>query len=153
MIVFRNEIERIVDLLTGGPEFCHESVQMANIKLDQVTDAVVFAPSLGVGTITASGSGIRPKMKIMVEFLQLSDFEADLTTNQDIIDGMYDMAMEFIERLRQSTVFEGEPGKAVSEFQCAYIYERFDANFAGIALEFDAALRKGISPCVPTLSP
>lgn len=151
---FIDELEAITASLTGGPEFAHESVQMANIVADRWTGAVVFAPLLGTGSLIVGGAGITPTQKISVEFLKQTQFENDAADNQAIIDDMTDLAIEFTQRLRKSTVIKLVMNdNEISEFPTDFVYEQFDANFAGIMVTYDVKLRKPKSPCTPTLSP
>ena len=150
MTTYITELSAIVAAMTGTPEFAHETVHMQNVNMDAETGVVVFAPFLALGNFDLRLSGIASKQKIILEFLQQTQFENDLTQNQSIIDDMYDLALEFIQRINASTVLKPTKNNdGVATFDTEYVYEIFDANFAGIAITFDCEIRQPYSICVP----
>lgn len=143
MKAYIDEFTAIAALLPNAPAFYHESVQMQNIKADNLTAAYLFAPSLGIGKYKKEGGGFRPTMKVIIEFLKLTPFENDLTQNQAIIQAMEDLAVDFMQRMNLSTVLTHP-----TEYETNYVYERFDSNMAGIALTFDCSLKQPLTSCV-----
>jgi hypothetical protein len=143
MKAYIDELTAIAALLTGTPAFYHEHQQMMNIRADALTGAVVFAPALGFGKYEKVGGGFMPNMKIAVMFLKQTQFENDILQNQSIIQDMEDMAVEFMQRVNASTVFIHP-----TQYETQYVYETFDANFAGIGLTFNCQLRTPLTSCV-----
>lgn len=153
MTAYITELRAITAQLTGTPEFAHETVHMMNIVADQKTLPVVFAPFLAIGNFRISGANIMPKQKIYILFLQQTQFENDITNNQIILEAMYNLAIEFCQRLNSSTVIlPVRDAQGAWEAETEYVETKFDANFSGIQISFDAKLKNPYSIC-PAIAP
>ena len=142
MKIYTDEFERITALLTGEPVFAYESQQMFNIAVDNIIKPVVFAPALGAGTYTKQGGGMGVTLRVVVQFLQQTQFENDLLLNQSIITDMEELALEFMQHMNTSAVLQHP-----ESYETQYYYETFDANFAGIGLTFDCKLLTPLKLC------
>lgn len=143
MKAYIDGLKAIAATLSGAPPLYHESVQMNNLVADGVTTPVIFAPALGIGKYTKAGGGFMPSLKIILEFLQQTQFENDLTANQTIIEAMESLSVDFMQKMNVSTLFQHP-----EEYETTYVYEKFDANFSGIALTFDLKLKQPLTSCV-----
>ncbi len=137
-------IKAIVAAMTIPPAFYHESTQMMNIKADAETGAVCYMDQLGIGGLKRSGGGWLETEVVIIKFLKKTPFENDINLNETLINDGKVLAVEFLQRLCNSTLFQHP-----TEVETGYVYEQFDANFAGFGIKCNLTLRQPISSCTP----
>lgn len=143
MTNYITELTALCATLTGSPALHFESKQMMNIKADSLTGGVCYAPAMDFGEYNKVAGGFRPKKIIVIQFLKQTPFENDLLLNMPIINDMEVLAIEFVQKMNQSTIFI-HPAK----YETMYHYETFDANFAGISLTFELETKQNIVACL-----
>lgn len=153
MDAFVNGLKAIAESLSGSPRFFHEKEAVMNRETGSASaeEYIVFAPALGSGTVTKAGSGFRVMQTVMIEFVKRCEFGASISEASDPskqqvnINLMFDKAIEFMQILNNSVVFEHP-----TRFDMVYVYDTFDDNYSGILVTFDLTLKQPLSLCAPT---
>jgi len=133
----RNQIETIVQSLTGGPTFAYGTQNELNTLADDKTFPCVFMYPLQPIEVSPQVNGsVDNTFTIYLEFLFKTDFGQFTADNETYVQQALQMANQFI--VKASKYREGEGRyfriKAGIKAKCLPVYNKFDVNTTGIGL-------------------
>ncbi|SDE89570.1 hypothetical protein SAMN05216464_110222 [Mucilaginibacter pineti] len=138
----RNQIEAIVQTLTGSPSFVYGTQTELNTLADDATFPCVFMYPLQPIDLSPQVNGsVDNTFTIYLEFLFKTDFGQYTADNETYITQALQLANQFI--VKASTYREGEGRyfriKAGNKAKCVPVYNKFDVNTTGIGLTITLA--------------
>lgn len=133
----RNQIEAIVQTLTGSPAFAYGTQTELNTLADDASFPCVFMyPLQSIEASPQVNGSVNNTCTIYLEFLYKTDFGQYTADNEAFISQALLMANEFI--VKASKYREGKGRyfrvKAGNKAKCLPVYNKFDVNTSGIGL-------------------
>jgi hypothetical protein len=133
----RNQIEAIVQTLTGSPAFAYGTQAELNTLADDTAFPCVFLYPLQPIEVSPQVNGaVDNTFTIYIEFLFKTDFGQFTADNETYITQALQLANEFV--VKASKYREGEGRyfriKAGIKAKCIPVYNKFDVNTTGIGL-------------------
>lgn len=133
----RNQIEAIVQTLTGNPSFAYGTQAELNTLADDTAFPCVFMYPLQPIEVSPQVNGsVDNTYTAYLEFLFKTDFGQYTADNETFVNQALQLANEFI--VKASRYREGEGRyfrvKAGSKAKCVPVYNKFDVNTTGIGL-------------------
>jgi hypothetical protein len=138
----RNQIEAIVQTLTGAPTFVYGTINELNQLADDASFPCVFMYPLQPIAISSQVNGsVNNTFSVYLEFLFRTDFDQYTADNETYVTQALSLANEFI--VKASKYREG-PGryfriKAGDQAKSLPVYNKFDVNTAGVNLTLTLA--------------
>ncbi|MGZ3755500.1 MAG: hypothetical protein ACXVAY_00875 [Mucilaginibacter sp.] len=134
----RNQIEAIVQTLTGSPTFLYGTVNELNaIADDAAAFPVVFMYPLQPIDISPQVNGsVSNTFSVYMEFLYQTDFSQYSADNETYVNQALSLANEFIVKAAKYREGEGRyfKIKAGSKAKALPVYNKFDVNSTGVSL-------------------
>jgi hypothetical protein len=134
----RNQIEAIVQTLTGNPTFVYGTVNELNALADDAASfpCVFMYPLQPIDVSPHINGSVNNTFSIYLEFLYQTDFDQYTADNETYVTQALYLANEFI--VKASAYREG-PGryfkiKAGDRAKCLPVYNKFDVNTTGVNL-------------------
>lgn len=133
----RNQIEAVVQTLTGSPTFIYGTTNELNQLADDASFPCVFMYTLQNINVSPQVNGsVDNTFSVYLEFLFKTDFDQYTAANETYVSQALALANEFI--VKASKYREGEGRyfriKAGEKATCLPVYNKFDVNTAGISL-------------------
>jgi hypothetical protein len=138
----RNQIEAIVQTLTGNPSFVYGTVNELNTLADDATFPTVFLyPPQLINLSPQINGSVDNTFAITLEFLYKTDFDQYTADNETYISQALHTANEFIAKAAKYREGDGRyfKIKAGDKAKCTPIYNKFDANTTGVSLTITLA--------------
>lgn len=138
----RNQIEAVVQTLTGGPTFIYGTANELNTLADDATFPCVFLyPPQNINLSPQINGSVDNTFSITLDFLFKTDFDQYTADNETYVSQALFMANQFI--AKASTYREGDGRyfkiKAGDKAKCTPVYNKFDVNTAGVSLTITLA--------------
>ncbi|MDN3582763.1 hypothetical protein [Mucilaginibacter flavus] len=138
----RNQIEAIVQTLTGNPSFAYGTQNELNTLADDAAFPCVFMYPLQPIEVSPQVNGsVDNTFTVYLEFLFKTDFGQYTADNETYVNQALQLANEFI--VKASRYREGEGRyfrvKAGLKAKCMPVYNKFDVNTTGIGLTINLA--------------
>jgi hypothetical protein len=138
----RNQIEAIVQTLTGSPTFIYGTVNELNAIADDTSFPCVFMYPLQPIDISPQINGsVDNTFSVYLEFLFKTEFDQYTSDNETYVNQALSLANEFI--VKASKYREGEGRyfriKAGDRAKSLPVYNKFDVNTTGISLSITLA--------------
>ncbi|GAA3994581.1 hypothetical protein [Mucilaginibacter dorajii] len=139
----RNQIEAIVQTLTGSPSFAYGTQNELNTLADSVAafPCVFMYPLQPIDVSPQVNGSVDNTFTIYLEFLFKTDFGQYTADNETYVNQALQLANEFI--VKASRYREGEGRyfrvKAGLKAKCLPVYNKFDVNTTGIGLTITLA--------------
>lgn len=133
----RNQIEAIVQTLTGSPAFAYGTQTELNTLADDAVFPCVFMYALQPIEVSPQVNGsVDNTFTAYLEFLFKTEFGQYTADNETFVNQALQLANEFI--VKASRYREGEGRyfriKAGIKAKCLPVYNKFDVNTTGIGL-------------------
>ncbi|AYL96409.1 hypothetical protein [Mucilaginibacter celer] len=133
----RNQIEAIVQTLSGNPTFAYGTQTELNVIADDISFPCVFLyPLQGIELLPQVNGSVDNASTLYLEFLFKTEFGQFTADNETYITQALQLANEFI--VKASTYREGEGRyfkvKAGQKVKCVPVYNKLDVNTSGIGL-------------------
>jgi len=133
----RNQIEAIVQSLTGSPSFAYGTANELNNEADYAPFPAVFMyPLQPIEMLTTVNGSVDNSFPIYLEFLYQTAFGQFTANNEVYVNQALRMANQFI--VKATAYREGEGRyfkiKAGSKAKCVPVYNKFDVNTTGVGL-------------------
>lgn len=133
----RNQIEAIVQTLTGNPAFAYGTQAELNTLADDKAFPCVFMYALQPIEVSPQINGsVNNTFTAYIEFLYKTDFGQYTADNETFINQALQLVNEFI--VKASSYREGNGRyfriKAGSKATCKPVYNKFDVNTTGVGL-------------------
>lgn len=138
----RNQIEAIVQTLTGSPAFIYGTAKESNILADDTSFPCVFLyPPQNISASPQINGSVDNTFTICLEFLYKTEFDNYTADNETYVSQAMHLANEFI--VKTSKYREGEGRyfkiKAGDKAKCLPVYNKFDVNSTGVSLTITLA--------------
>lgn len=138
----RNQIEAIVQTLTGTPAFIYGTINELNQLADDAAFPCVFMyPLQPIGLSPQVNGSVDNSFSIYLEFLFKTAFDQYTADNDIYVSQALSMANEFV--VRASKYREGNGRyfriKAGDHAKCLPVYNKFDVNTTGVSLTLTLA--------------
>jgi len=139
----RNQIEAIVQTLTGTPAFIYGTVNELNTLVDDASSfpCVFMYPLQPIDVSPQINGSVNNTFSIYLEFLYQTDFDQYTSDNEVYVNQALHLANEFI--VKASKYREGEGRyfkiKAGDKAKCLPVYNKFDVNSTGVNLTITLA--------------
>jgi hypothetical protein len=138
----RNQIEAIVQTLTGSPTFIYGTVNELNAIADDTSFPCVFMYPLQPIDISPQINGsVDNTFSVYLEFLFKTEFDQYTSDNETYVNQALSLANAFI--VKASKYREGEGRyfriKAGDRAKSLPVYNKFDVNTTGISLSITLA--------------
>jgi hypothetical protein len=139
----RNQIEAIVQTLTGSPAFIYGTVNELNTLADDASSfpCVFMYPLQPIEVSPQINGSVDNTFSIYLEFLYNTDFDQYTSDNEVYVNQALHLANEFI--VKASKYREGEGRyfkiKAGDKAKCFPVYNKFDVNSTGVSLTITLA--------------
>jgi hypothetical protein len=133
----RNQIEAVVQTMTGSPSFMYGTTNELNTLADDATFPCVFlyAPQ-HINLSPQINGSVDNTFSVSMDFLFKTDFDQYSADNETYVNQALHMANEFI--VKASTYREGDGRyfkiKAGDKAKCLPVYNKFDVNTTGVNL-------------------
>jgi len=134
----RNQIQAIVQTLTGSPNFVYGTVNELNAIADNASVfPIVFMYPLQPIDISPQVNGsVNNIFSIYLEFLYQTDYGQYSADNETYVNQALQLANQFM--VKAASYREGEGRyfriKAGSHAKCLPVYNKFDCNSTGVSL-------------------
>lgn len=133
----RNQIEAIVQTLTGQPTFIYGTANELNLLADDASFPCVFMYALQSFNLSPQVNGsVDNSFSIYLEFLFKTEFDQYTSDNEPLVNQALQLANEFI--VKASKYREGDGRyfrvKAGDKARCQPVYNKFDVNSTGVNL-------------------
>lgn len=138
----RNQIETIVQTLTGNPAFIYGTTNELNTLADDASFPCVFLyPPQTIAVSPQINGSVDNTFSVYIEFLFKTEFDKYTSDNEVYVNQAMHLANEFI--VKASRYREGEGRffkiKAGDKAKCIPIYNKYDANTTGVGLTISLA--------------
>jgi len=138
----RNQIEAVVQTLSGTPTFVYGTVNELNQLADDASFPCVFMYPLQPIDVSPQVNGsVDNTFSVYLEFLFKTDFDQYTADNETNVNQALSLANEFI--VKASKYREGEGRyfriKAGDRAKCLPVYNKFDVNTTGVNLTISLA--------------
>jgi hypothetical protein len=138
----RNQIEAVVQTLTGSPTFIYGTANELNQLADDASFPCVFMYPLQPIDVSPQVNGsVDNTFSVYLEFLFKTDFDEYTSANETYVNQALSLANEFI--VKASKYREGEGRyfriKAGDKAKCLPVYNKFDVNSTGVNLTITLA--------------
>ena len=133
----RNQIEAIVQTLTGAPTFIYGTTNELNLLADDAEFPCVFMQPLQSITVAPHVNGsVDNAFTVILEFLYKTDFDQYTSANETYVNQALHLANEFM--VKASKYREGDGKyfkvKAGGNAKCVPVYNKYDVNTTGVSL-------------------
>ena len=138
----RNQIEAIVQTLTGTPTFVYGTANELNQLADDTAFPCVFMYPLQPIDVSPQVNGsVNNTFQVYLEFLFKTDFDQHTSDNETFVNQALALANEFIVKAGKYREAEGRYFriKAGGRAKCLPVYNRFDVNTTGVNLTISLA--------------
>lgn len=139
----RNQIEAIVQTLTGTPTFIYGTVNELNSLSDDITSfpCVFMYPLQPVDVSPQINGSVDNTFSLYLEFLYKTEFDQYTSDNETYVNQALALANEFIVKAAKYREGEGRYFriKAGDKAKCLPVYNKFDVNSTGINLTITLA--------------
>jgi hypothetical protein len=138
----RNQIEAVVQTLTGSPTFIYGTANELNLLADDATFPCVFLyPPQNINLSPQINGSVDNTFSISLDFLFKTDFDQYTADNESFVSQALFMANQFI--AKASTYRQGDGRyfriKAGDKAKCMPVYNKFDVNTTGVSLTITLA--------------
>jgi len=138
----RNQIEAVVQTLTGSPTFIYGTANELNLLADDATFPCVFLyPPQNINLSPQINGSVENTFSITLDFLFKTDFDQYTADNETYVSQALFMANQFI--AKASTYRQGDGRyfriKAGDKAKCVPAYNKFDVNTTGVSLTITLA--------------
>jgi len=134
----RNQIEAIVQSLTGNPTFAYGTQTELNTLADDVVafPCVFMYPLQPIDVSPQVNGSVDNVFTAYIEFLYQTEFGQYTAENETFVNQALRLANEFIVKAAKYRDGDGRYFriKAGSKAKCQPVYNKFDANTTGIGL-------------------
>jgi hypothetical protein len=138
-----NQIEAIVQTLTGNPTFIYGTVNELNTLADDVASfpCVFLYPPQSIAVSPQVNGSVDNTFSIVIEFLYQTDFDQYTSNNETYVTQALHLANEFIVKAAKYREGDGRyfKIKAGDKAKCVPVYNKFDANTTGVSLTITLA--------------
>ena len=133
----RNQIEAVVQTLTGAPTFIYGTTNELNLLADDAEFPCVFMQPLQSITVAPHVNGsVDNAFTVILEFLYKTDFDQYTSANETYVNQALHLANEFM--VKASKYREGDGKyfkvKAGGNAKCVPVYNKYDVNTTGVSL-------------------
>jgi hypothetical protein len=133
----RNQIEAVVQTLTGNPTFIYGTANELNLLADDATFPCVFLyPPQNINLSPQVNGSVDNTFSITMDFLFKTNFDQYTADNETFVSQALFMANQFI--AKASTYRQGDGRyfriKAGDKAKCTPVYNKFDVNTTGVSL-------------------
>lgn len=138
----RNQIEAVVQSLTGSPAFIYGTANELNTLADDASfPCVFFYPPQNINLSPQINGSVDNTFSITLDFLFKTDFDQYTADNETYVSQALFMANQFI--AKASVYREGDGRyfkiKAGDKAKCMPVYNKFDVNTTGVSLTITLA--------------
>jgi len=138
----RNQIEAVVQTLTGNPTFIYGTANELNLLADDAVFPCVFLyPPQNINLSPQINGSVDNTFSISLDFLFKTDFDQYTADNESFVSQALFMANQFI--AKASTYRQGDGRyfriKAGDKAKCMPVYNKFDVNTTGVSLTITLA--------------
>ena len=133
----RNQIEAIVQTLTGAPTFIYGTASELNLLADDASFPCVFMYALQSFNLSPQVNGsVDNSFSIYLEFLFKTEFDQYTADNEPLVNQALQLANEFIVKAARYREGDGRyfRVKAGDKARCQPVYNKFDINSTGVNL-------------------
>lgn len=138
-MTYREKLKEVADSL--GVSFVFQDWTTANVEIDQTSLPAVVYVLPASGSLAFKSGFIRDNQNGMLAFLDKVILDAEGVDNDNVVDRMKRLAMQYIVRLNATGYFETLDG--VLPYRT--IYSELNANVSGIS--FEVALKEVVGIC------
>ncbi|WP_295711007.1 hypothetical protein [Mucilaginibacter sp.] len=133
----RNQIEAIVQTLTGSPAFAYGTqIELNTLADDKAFPCVFMYPLQTIEVSPQVNGSVDNTFTVYLEFLYKTDFGQYTADNETYVQQALQMANQFM--VKASGYREGDGRyfriKAGIKAKCLPVYNKFDVNTTGISL-------------------
>jgi hypothetical protein len=138
----RNQIEAVVQTITGSPSFIYGTANELNLLADDAVFPCVFLyPPQSINLSPQINGSVDNTFSITLDFLFKTDFDQYTADNESFVSQALFMANQFI--AKASTYRQGDGRyfriKAGDKAKCIPVYNKFDVNTTGVSLTITLA--------------
>jgi len=134
----RNQIEAIVQTLTGTPAFIYGTVNELNALADDAAafPCVFMYPLQPIDVSPQVNGSVENTFSIYLEFLFKTEFDQYTADNETYVNQALSLANEFIVKTSKYREAGGRyfRVKAGDKAKCLPVYNKFDVNTSGVNL-------------------
>jgi hypothetical protein len=134
----RNQIEAVVQTLTGSPAFIYGTANELNLLADDAIFPCVFMHTIQAITISPQINGsVSNSFSVVLEFLYKTEFNQFTADNETYVSQALHMANEFIVKAARYRDNDGRYFKIKArnlDVKCQPVYNKYDVNTTGISL-------------------
>ncbi len=133
----RNQIEAVVQTLTGAPTFLYGTTNELNLLADDAVFPCVFMQPLQAITVAPHINGsVDNAFTVILEFLYKTDFDQYTSDNETYVTQALHLANEFMVKAAKyregdGRYFKIKPG---GNAKCVPVYNKYDVNTTGVSL-------------------
>jgi hypothetical protein len=139
----RNQIEAVVQMLTGSPTFIYGTVNELNTLADDAASfpCVFMYPLQPIDVSPQVNGSVDNTFSIYLEFLFKTDFDQYTADNETYVNQALSLANEFIVKAAKYREGDGRYFriKAGDKAKCLPVYNKFDINTTGVNLTISLA--------------
>jgi hypothetical protein len=138
----RNQIEAIVQTLSGNPGFAYGTVNELNTLADDTAFPCVFLyPPQLINLSPQINGSVDNTFAITLDFLFKTEFDQYTADNETYVSQALYMANQFIAKASKYREGDGRyfKVKAGDKAKCSPVYNKFDANTTGVNLTITLA--------------
>ena len=139
----RNQIEAVVQTLTGIPTFIYGTVNELNSLADNISSfpCVFMYPLQPIAVSPQVNGSVDNTFSVYMEFLFKTEFDQYTSDNETYVNQALSLANEFIVKAAKYREGEGRYFriKAGDKAKCLPVYNKFDINSTGVSLTITLA--------------
>lgn len=133
----RNQIEAVVQTLTGSPAFIYGTANELNLLADDASFPAVFLyPPQNINLAPQINGSVDNTFNITLDFLFKTEFDQYTADNETYVSQALFMANQFI--AKSATFRQGDGRffkiKSGDKAKCTPVYNKFDVNTTGVSL-------------------
>jgi len=135
--MIRNQIEAIVQSLSGNQTFVYGTVNELNLLADNAAFPCVFMYPLQPIDVSPQINGsVNNTFSVYLEFLFKTEFDQFTANNETYVDQALQMANQFIVKASKYRESDGRYFriKAGDKAKAIPVYNKFDVNSTGVSL-------------------
>ena len=140
----RNQIEGVVQTLTGSPAFIYGTVNELNLLADDATFPCVFMHTLQAITLVPQNNGsVANTFTLLLEFLYKTEFDQFTADNETYISQALHLANEFVIKAGKYRDGAGRYFKIKTDnpnAKCQPVYNKYDVNTTGVSLTLNLSV-------------
>lgn len=138
----RNQIEAVVQTLTGIPGFGYGTVNELNTLADDAAFPCVFLyPPQAINLSPQINGSVDNSFAITLDFLFKTEFDQYTADNETYVSQALHLANQFIAKASKYREGDGRyfKMKAGDKAKCTPVYNKFDVNTTGVSLTITLA--------------